>query len=106
MPAKKTTRRHRSEEAKVAHMDKVAKLYAKPVGKWPENEYARLRQSNVYEQPRSDRCSEEFWNPTQHKISDDLYAEKTYRVAPMHSINFAHMDKHATYFAEAREISS
>jgi hypothetical protein len=34
----------------------------------------------------------------------DLYVEAAYRVAPMHHINFAHMDKHAQYFTEAREI--
>jgi hypothetical protein len=102
--ASKTTRCQRSEEVKKAHRDKVSKLYSKPIGKWPEKEYARLRQSNPYLMPNSDMCVEEFWNPTQHKIYDDLYAEKAYRVAPMHSINYAHMNKHVAYFAEAREI--
>jgi hypothetical protein len=98
------TRCERAALAKQAHRDKIQKLYSKNIKKWSEKEYAKLRQSNAYAKPRSDRCSAEFWNPTKHKISDDLYAEKTYRVSPMHSINFSHMDKHASYFAEAGEI--
>jgi hypothetical protein len=75
-----------------------------PVGKWPDHEYARLRQTNSYTTPRAANCSELFWTKYQEKTYEDFYVNDTYQVAPMHHINFTHMDKHAQYFAEAREI--
>ncbi|KAK1627091.1 hypothetical protein QYE76_001406 [Lolium multiflorum] len=82
----------------------IKRMQGTPIGKWPDHEYARLRQTNVYITPKATKCSELFWTKYQEKTYLDLYAEATYRVAPMHHNNFAHMDKHAQYFAEAREV--
>ncbi|KAK1607625.1 hypothetical protein QYE76_031298 [Lolium multiflorum] len=102
LPAKKASRR----EQGVASEPRAASSEAErhPVGKWPDHEYARLRQTNPYTSPKGENCSELFWTRYQEKTYHDLYANATYKVAPMHHINFVHMDKHAEYFAEAREI--
>ena len=106
LPVKKASRREIGVAAAAAEPrgNIIRRLRGMPVGKWPDHEYARLRQTNPYTTPKATNCSELFWTRYQEKTYNDLYAEATYRVAPMHYINFAHMDKHAQYFAEAREV--
>ena len=106
LPVKKASRREIGVAAAAAEPrgNIIRRLRGMPVGKWPDHEYARLRQTNSYTTPKATNCSELFWTRYQEKTYNDLYAEATYRVAPMHYINFAHMDKHAQYFAEAREV--
>ncbi|KAK1644119.1 hypothetical protein QYE76_061924 [Lolium multiflorum] len=103
LPAKKASRREQgvASEPRAAI---IRRLRGTPIGKWPDHEYARLRQTNPYTSPKGENCSKLFWTRYQEKTYDDLYANATYKVAPMHHINFVHMDKHAKYFAEAREI--
>ncbi|KAK1652366.1 hypothetical protein QYE76_070171 [Lolium multiflorum] len=101
---KKSSRRERDSAPAEPRANVLRRLRGMPIGKWPDNEYARLRQSNAYTSPKGTNCSALFWTKYQEKTFDDLYANATYKVAPMHHINFAHMDKHANYFAEARNI--
>ncbi|KAK1610142.1 hypothetical protein QYE76_033815 [Lolium multiflorum] len=101
---KKSSRRERNSAPAEPRANLLRRLRGMPIGKWPDNEYARLRQSNAYTSPKGTNCSALFWTKYQEKTFDDLYANATYKVAPMHHINFAHMDKHANYFAEARDI--
>ncbi|KAK1693320.1 hypothetical protein QYE76_010017 [Lolium multiflorum] len=103
LPAKKASRREQGVASEPRAVI-IRRLRGIPVGKWPDHEYARLRQTNPYTSPKGENCSELFWTRYQEKTFDDLYANATYKVAPMHHINFGHMDKHAEYFAEAREI--
>jgi hypothetical protein len=69
----------------------IKRLRGTPIGKWPNHEYARLRHTNVYVTTKAANCSAKFWTKYQEKIYVDIYAEATYRVAPMHHINFASM---------------
>ncbi|KAK1693803.1 hypothetical protein QYE76_010500 [Lolium multiflorum] len=103
LPAKKASRREQGVASEPRAVI-IRRLRGIPVGKWPDHEYARLRQTNPYTSPKGKNCSELFWTRYQEKTFDDLYANATYKVAPMHHINYDHMDKHAEYFAEAREI--
>ncbi|KAK1605255.1 hypothetical protein QYE76_028928 [Lolium multiflorum] len=104
LPMKKSSRRERNSAPAEPRANLIRRLRGMPIGKWPDNEYARLRQTNIYTSPKATNCSALFWSKYQEKTFDDLYANATYKVAPMHHINFAHMDKHANYFAEARDI--
>ncbi|KAK1630064.1 hypothetical protein QYE76_004379 [Lolium multiflorum] len=104
LPMKKSSRRERNSAPAEPRANLIRRLRGMPIGKWPDNEYARLRQTNIYTSPKGTNCSALFWTKYQEKTFDDLYANATYKVAPMHHINFAHMDKHANYFAEARDI--
>jgi hypothetical protein len=61
----------------------IRRLRGTPIGKWPDHEYARLRQTNHYTSPKGENYSELFWTRYQEKTYDDLYANATYRVAPM-----------------------
>ncbi|KAK1632082.1 hypothetical protein QYE76_006397 [Lolium multiflorum] len=103
LPAKKASRREQGVASEPRAVI-IRRLRGIPVGKWPDHEYARLRQTNPYTSPKGENCSELFWTRYQEKTFDDLYANATYKVAPMHHINFVHLDKNAEYFAEAREI--
>ncbi|KAK1632086.1 hypothetical protein QYE76_006401 [Lolium multiflorum] len=105
LPAKKASRREQGVAFELRAAI-IRRLRGTPIGKWPDHEYARLRQTNPYTSPKGKNCSELFWTRYQEKTFDDLYANATYKVAPMHHINFVHMDKNAEYFAEAREIWS
>ncbi|KAK1669965.1 hypothetical protein QYE76_058124 [Lolium multiflorum] len=104
LPMKKSSRREKDTAPAEPRANLIRRLRGMPIGKWPDNEYARLRQTNIYTSPKATNCSELFWTKYQEKIFDDLYVNATYKVAPMHHINFAHMDRHANYFAEARDI--
>jgi hypothetical protein len=96
LPVRKTSH---SEEA-MAETEPHNRLRCTPMGKWPDHKYARLRQTNPYVNPKANNYSEEFWTRYQEKT----YVEDAYRVDLMRHINFAHMDKHAHYFAEAQEV--
>ena len=71
---KKSSRRERNSAPAEPRANLLRRLRGMPIGKWPDNEYARLRQSNAYTSPKGTNCSALFWTKYQEKTFDDLYA--------------------------------
>ena len=103
-PVKKPTHHQQSDAAKATQKLVLVKMNAKPVDKWPVAEYSEMRQRNSYLASKEARCSPRFWNFFQQKIYEDIYTENVNHVAPMHTIDFAHVEKEAEYFADAKAI--
>jgi hypothetical protein len=80
LPVKKASRREKGVAAAVAEPrgNIIRRLRGMPAGKWPDHEYARLRQTNIYTTPKADNCSELFWSKYQEKTYEDLYDNATY----------------------------
>jgi hypothetical protein len=101
------SRRQLFQEAKATHRQvKEAELRAKKVDKWSKHDFITMRMKNPYTQPRNPRVLRNpfFYSPMQERVFNEVYGKKKVRLAPMHSIDIAHMDKTPEYFGEAKAL--
>jgi hypothetical protein len=101
------SRRQLSQEAKATQREvKEAELHAKKVDKWSEHDFITMRMKNTYTQPRNPRVvrNPNFYTLMQERVFNEVYGKKKVRLAPMHSIDIAHMDKSPEYFGEAKAL--
>jgi hypothetical protein len=101
------SRRQLSQEAKSTQREVMeAKLHATSVDKWSEHDFITMRMKNPYTQPRNSRVVRnlKFYTLMQERVFNEVYGKKKVRLAPMHLIDIAHMDKSPKYFSEAKAI--
>jgi hypothetical protein len=81
-------------------------LHTKKVDKWSEHDFITMRMKDPYTQPRNPRLVRNtfFYTAMQERVFNEVYGKKKVRLAPMHSIDLAHMDKSPEYFGEAKSI--
>jgi hypothetical protein len=65
-----------------------------------------MRMKNPYTQPRNPRVvrNPNFYTLMQERVFNEVYGKKKVCLAPLHSIDIAHMDKSPEYFGEAKAI--
>ena len=77
-----------------------------PLNKVSERDYIAIRRHHWYSKPRDETITDtSFWNKVQQAIFEEIYDPMSYKVCPMHVLDFEQFEQREDYFAEAVAIT-